>query len=72
MNRETIVMCNCAGCRCGLLAARYTDADPLIRERLARAAFGGDADDIVAGRIDGRPYCGQCLATILALTEVDE
>lgn len=53
---ESIRLCNCCYCRCTLLGssehAWWSDLTEQQR---------GQHPPLVAGRIAGRPYCGECL-----------
>jgi hypothetical protein len=56
-NRGKILLCNCAGCGHALLGDSYRGMDADYFDKLARVAFGGSGQDVVAGRVQDRPYC---------------
>ena len=58
MTADDLLMLNCASCRRELLG---DSPGNLYR---ALALLGTDAPPIVAGRVDGRPYCSRCLRFI--------
>jgi len=58
MTAEDIKLLNCASCRRELLG----DSPGNVSHGLA--LLGTDAPPIVAGRVDGRPYCSRCLRFI--------
>ena len=57
LNQE-LAMCNCAGCSSLMLGSKHKDA-----VRAAKLAGEDIAclPPLVAGRMDGRPYCATCL-----------
>ena len=59
MTRDEVKLCNCAGCDIELLGESMT---PAALRGLSAEAIAG-LPDRVKGRIWGRPYCGECLAT---------
>lgn len=55
-DRNDVRMCNCALCTRPLLG----DSERVWWEKLTAAARG-EYPEPVAGRVAGRPYCGECL-----------
>lgn len=56
-NPEDVKVCNCAECKCDLLAA----GQALLLDSLTKAQRDELPQCTVYGHINGRPYCTRCL-----------